>query len=118
MPSDARIAMRKRDNFKSQLISRQKPRKRRSRPAPDRDGNRIDLIQLHKDLASSGRSRGVVKAERSKGWLFALLAVLGFFALGYLIAALSIAIWIKIVFFVIIAIVGFVSSYLVVSLFH
>jgi hypothetical protein len=49
---------------------------------------------------------------------FALIAAAGFFISGYLIAALSIGIWAKILILVFIAILGFVSSHFVTSLFH
>ena len=108
--------MKSRDDFKSKLISEQKPSKRRSKAGSGR--YRIDLIKLHRDIAAARRQLRPAKSTWIKGMFFALAAVVGFFMLGYLIAALSVPIWVKVLFFSFTAILGFASSYFVSFLFH
>jgi hypothetical protein len=110
-------------SFKSQIISAQKPRKRHNKP--DRGRSRIDLTEVHKNIVAPGRQRipasartGLTKSKWIKGVFFALIAVIGFFLMGYLIAALSIGIYAKILLLVFVGILGFVSSHFVTSAFH
>lgn len=108
--------MKSRGDFKSKLISEQKPSKRRNRPGRSR--YRVDLIKLHKDIVAARRQRRPAESTWIQGIFLALAAIAGFFLLGYLIAALSVPIWAKVLFFTFTAILGFVSSYFVAFLFH
>jgi hypothetical protein len=108
--------MRDRGNFKSQVLSSQKLRKRRAKAGRSR--YRIDLIELHRDIAETGRRRRPITYTRIKGGLFALAAIPVFFLLGYLISGLPVPIWAKVLLLTLVAVLGFVSSYLVAALFR
>lgn len=108
--------MRGRGDFKSQILSSQKPRKRRTKASRSRD--RVDLIELHRNIVEAKRQRRSAKSTWIKGMFFALIAVLCFFLLGCLIAALSVPMWAKILLFTFTAVLGLVSSYIVTVLFH
>ena len=110
--------MKRRYDFKAQLISEQKPRKRRPRTDQTRNRDRIDLIRLHRDIVATGRRRRSARRSRVRGAFLAFMAILVFFALGYLVAALSVSMWVKVILFVIIAVVGFSLSYLVAAIFR
>ena len=101
------IAMRSRDDFKPRLLSSQKPRKRHNRNRPTRD--RVDLVDLHRRIASEERQRGSAKPI----WLrvvLLIIAIAAFFLLGYLIAALAVPIWAKIFIFVFVAVLALIMS--------
>jgi protein-S-isoprenylcysteine O-methyltransferase Ste14 len=110
------IVMRGQDSFKSQIISSQKPRKRRAKTSRSRDI--VDLVKLHRDLVEAGRQRRPAKSTRMKGIFFALIAILGFFLLGCLIAALSAPMWMKVALFTLIAALALIPSYIVAALLH
>ena len=93
-----------------------KPRKRRSKTKRSR--SRIDLMELHKNFAKSKRQRKPTRYRWIKGLFFALMAIAGFFLLGYIIAALSIPMWAKILSFTFIAVLGIIASHIVAALFR
>lgn len=78
----------------------------------------IDLIKLHKSIDEIVSYNKSAKSRRSKGVIFTLLISTAFFSLGYLIAALYIPIWIKILIFSVIAVLGFILGYIVAFLFR
>jgi len=118
--------MKRRGDFKSQIISAQKPRKRRSKS--DRRGSvrgkstqnryKVDLIELHRNIIGVEKQRKLDRYRWVKGLLFALIAVLGFFLLGYLIGALPVSMWAKTLLFTLVAALGIASSYLVAASFR
>ncbi len=108
--------MKSRGDFKSQIISMQKPRKRHSKTRRSRSS--IDLMELHKNLAKTKRQRKPIRYRWIKGLCFALMAIVGFFLLGYIIAALSMPMWAKIMSFTFIAVLGIIASYIVAALFR
>jgi len=110
--------MRGRSDFKSEVLSSQKPRKRSIKAGRNRYRYRVDLVELHRNIAGVKEQRRPAKSRWIRGVFFVLIAVLLFFLLGYLIAALSIPIWAKALLFTLTAILGFVSSYYVAALFH
>lgn len=107
--------MRSRGDFKSQIISMQKLRKRR--PGAKRDRSRVDLMELHRSFAVTKRQRRPTRHTWIRGLFFALMATVGFFLLGYVIAALSVPPWAKLLFFSLIAVLGVISSYIVAASF-
>jgi len=108
--------MRGRGSFKSQIISSQKPRKRRTKPSRGRDI--VDLMELHRDLVEARRQSRPARSTRIKGVFFALIAIVGFFLLGCLIAALSMPMWAKAALFTLIAVLALIPSYIVAALLH
>ena len=113
--------MKVRDDLRSQLISKQKPRKRRTRIRSGQKGQygyKIDLIELHRNIVEAEKKRGPAKAIWVKGVVFTLITASGFALLGYLIAALPIPMWAKIVILGSIGTLGFVLSHFVVALFY
>lgn len=111
-----RTVMRSQGSFKSQIISSQKPRKRRTKVSRSRDI--VDLMELHRELVRARRHRRPARSTRIKGVFFALIAILCFFLLGCLIAALSIPMWAKAVLFTLIAALALIPSYVVAALLH
>lgn len=79
---------------------------------------KIDLMGLSKNINEIVSYNKLAKSKRSKGLIFTLLISIAFFSLGYLISALYIPIWIKILIFFIIALLGFILGYLVAFLFR
>jgi hypothetical protein len=108
--------MEDRGDFKSRIISSQKLGKRRAKAGRGR--GKVDLIELHRKIGEARKQRRPAKYRWIKGGLFALIAILCFFQLGYLIAALSIPIWAKVLLFALIAVLGFVSGHFVAALLH
>ena len=107
------IAMRSRDDFKPRLLSSQKPRKRHNRSRPTRDS--IDLVDLHRRIASEERQRRPAKPI----WLriaLLIIAIAAFFLLGYLIAALAVPIWAKILISIFVAVMALIMSCLMTAL--
>jgi protein-S-isoprenylcysteine O-methyltransferase Ste14 len=78
----------------------------------------VDLMELHRDLVEARRQHRPARSMRIKGVLFALIAILGFFLLGCLIAALSVPMWTKAVLFTLIAVLALIPSYIVAALLH
>ncbi len=78
----------------------------------------VDLIRLSKSISEVVSYNKSSRARKSKGIIFTLLISIVFFSLGYLIAALYIPIWIKLMIFLSIAILGFIFGYLVAFLFR
>ena len=110
------MAMKGRGDFRSRIISSQKPVKRHSKA--DRGRSKIDLMEIHKNITAAGRERILGKPRRVKGAISVLLFAAVFFLLGYLIAALSVVMWAKILLLATLAILGFVSSHFMTMLFH
>ena len=100
--------MRGRDSFKTQIISAQSPQRRRSKTSQSR--NRIDLMKLHGSIVSVRAQRKAIRFTRTKRFFFALIAIPCFFLLGYLIAALSVPMWAKVILFTPVAVLGFVMA--------
>ena len=103
------------DNFKSRLMSAQKPQKRRRRKRVSR--NRVDLTELHARAVYAERQRRASRATWIGAALF-LIAVPGFFVLGCLVGALSVSGWVKVLLTIPLAVFGFVLSYIVAALFR
>jgi len=67
----------------------------------------------------------VSKAQSKKGGLdfvkaplFIVIAAVAFFIMGYFISALSISLWIKVIIFVLVSVLGFALSYVVANLLY
>lgn len=99
--------MRDKDDFKPRLLSSQKPRKRHTKSRPTRDS--IDLVDLHRRIVEDGRRRITARPIWLRVTLL-VIAVTAFFLIGYLLAALSVPIWAKILLFIVIAIMALVMS--------
>jgi len=108
--------MRGRRDFKSKIISSQKPLKRSTRAGRDR--NKVDLIKLHKNLVEAKVQTRPARSKRIKGAFFALMAILCFFLFGCLIAALSAPTWAKVLLFTLIAVLALIPSYILATLLH
>ena len=108
--------MKDQDDFKSQIISAQKPSKQRAKARRSR--NRVDLIGLHKSIVAAKRQRGLAKSGWAKSVLFALIASPAFFLLGYMIVPLLIPIWAKILLLIFTAALGFILSHFLAALLH
>ena len=105
--------MRDRSDYKSRILSSQKPRKRHNRSRPTRDS--IDLVDLHRRIASEERQRRPAKPI----WLrivLLIIAIAAFFLLGYLIAALAVPIWAKILISIFVAVMALIMSCLMTAL--
>lgn len=105
--------MRDRSDPKPRFLSSQKPRKRRVKNRPSRD--RIDLMDLHRRIASERRQGRSAKSTWIKVALFVIIIV-AFFLLGYLIAFLSVPIWAKVLLFIFIAILALMVSEIMIAL--
>jgi len=105
--------MRDSSDPKSRYLSSQKPRKRRVKNRPSRD--KIDLIDLHRRIATEGRQSRSAKSRWIKVALFVIIIV-AFFLLGYLIASLSVPIWAKILLFIFIATLALMVSEIMITL--
>ena len=105
--------MRDRSDYKSRILSSQKPRKRRTKSRPTRD--RIDLMDLHMRIAMERRQIRSAKSRWIKVALFVIIIV-AFFLLGYLIASLSVPIWAKILLFIFIATLALMVSEIMIAL--
>ncbi len=105
--------MRDRNDYKSRILSSQKPRKRRVKNRLSRD--KIDLIDLHMRIATEGRQSRSAKARWIKVAIFVIIIV-AFFLLGYLIASLSVPIWAKILLFIFIATLALMVSEIMIAL--
>jgi len=75
-------------------------------------------MELHKNFAGEGRQLSSNRARRIRGTLFAFTATVGYFLIGYLIAALSIGTWAKIPILIFVAGLGLVLSHFVTASFH
>jgi len=108
--------MKRSGRSKFQIISNQKKQNRRSNSIHAR--SKVDLMELHKNIAVSGKR---YKPSRF-GWLGRILITLAasfvFFLAGYGIAALASPVWIKMVLFFSVAVAGFFISYIIISLFQ
>jgi hypothetical protein len=94
------------------ILSDQKPRKK---SGPQR---RIDLNKVFgKAIPVKSQSRQS-RYRLIRGPLFILIAAAIFFTMGYLIAAVSISLWIKILIFIFISVIGFALSYIVANLLY
>jgi hypothetical protein len=91
------------------LLAAQKPK--RSRRA-SRGRSKADLFAGEERHPSSNRVKWI------RGTLFAFIATVGYFLMGYLIAALSIGMWAKIPIFICAACLGLVLSHFVTASFH
>jgi hypothetical protein len=98
------------------LLAAQKPLKRFSRASRGR--SRADLMELHKSFAGGERQLSSDRVKWIKGTLFAFTATVGYFLMGYLIAALSIGTWAKIPILIFVAGLGLVLSHFVTASFH
>ena len=92
------------------LLAAQKPLKRFRRASRGR--SRADLFAVEETHLSSNRVKWI------RGTLFALTATVGYFLMGYLIAALSIGMWAKIPILICAAGLGLVLSHFVTASFH
>ena len=110
--------MKGRGDFKSQLISKQKPRKRRTGSSPGQHEYKIDLIELHRNIVETERQSSRTKPVWIRGVLFVLIACSGFALMGYLIPTLPIPTWAKVLLLIFIGALGFVLSHFVPNLFH
>ncbi len=112
------LAMTGQDRHKSRLISGQKPLRRRKQTARSRASRkRVDLIELHRQVIETGRRRKVFKLTWIKALLF-IIAVPGFFTLGYWIATLSVSTPVKAIIAFPVAILGIILSYILASAFR
>ena len=105
-------------DFKSRLISAQRPQKRRNLRKRNRvSRNKVDLMKLRTRSVDEGEPRSASKAT----WIGAasfLIAVPGFFVLGCCIGALPVSGWVKILITIPLAVLGLVLSYIVAALFR
>ena len=107
-----------RDRSRSRFISEQKPlRRRRQRTKGWAERKSIDLIELHRRVAETGEQRRAFNLTWIKVVIF-LIAVPGFFLLGYWIAALSVSTPMKALVAFPVAVLGIILSYVVASLFR
>jgi len=110
--------MNDRSDFKSQLISSQKPRKRRRQHVKNKTDRRsIDLIGLHEKVVETTKRRKSPKTAWIGAALF-LVALPGFFILGCSIAAMSASVWVKALLVIPIAVLGFIVSYILAVLLY
>ena len=115
---ECELAMTGQYRHKSRLISGQKPARRRNKSAKNKTSReRVDLIQLHKQVVGIGKRHRTSRLVWIKVPLF-LIAVPGFFIVGYWIAALSVSTPIKIIIAFPVAILGIILSYIVASAFR
>ncbi len=98
------------------LLAAQKPLKRFRKTGRGR--SRVDLMEPHKDFAGEGRQLSSDRVKWIRGTLFAFTATVGYFLMGYLIAALSIGAWAKIPILIFLAGLGLVLSHFVTASFH
>ena len=105
--------MRDRSDSRSRFLSSQNPRKRRVKKRPTRD--RIDLMDLHRRIASERRPIRSARYRWIKVALF-VIVIVAFFLLGYLIASLSVPIWAKILLFIFIATLALMMSEIMIAL--
>ena len=107
-----------RDRSRSRFISEQKPLRRRKQRKKDwAERKSIDLIELHRRVAETGKRRRAFNLTWIKVVIF-LIAVPGFFLLGYWIAALSVSTPMKALIAFPVAVLGIILSYVVASLFR
>ena len=105
------------NEFKSRIVSAQKPGKRRRGNTKGHYG--VDLTELHRDISGARRIQvRHTRSGRAKGGVTAVMAVLVYLVLGYLIAALPAPIWVKVLLFIVVAIFGFVPSRFVAAIFR
>ncbi len=110
--------MNRRDRFRSRILSEQKPSRRREQRVQGRTGRKkIDLIELHRRVIETGKRRRAFNLAWIKVVVF-LIAVPGFFLLGYWIAALSVAPSMKALIAFPVAVLGIILSYVVASSFR
>ncbi len=106
------------DNFKSRLMSAQKPLGRRKRKSRFRSSHySIDLMELHQRFAKVGERRRPYRPA----WIrvaIILIAIPSFFLMGYFIAALSVSTWLKVLLAIPVAVLGLMLSYIVAALSH
>jgi hypothetical protein len=98
------------------LLAAQKPLKRFRKARRGR--SRADLVELHKKFVGEERQLSSDRVKWIKRTLFAFIATVGYFLMGYLIAALSIGTWAKIPILIFLAGLGFVLSHFVTASFH
>ena len=103
---------------KSRLISGQKPVRRRNQPAENKASRKkVDLIQLHRQVVGIGKRHKTLRLVWIKIPLF-VIAIPGFFVIGYWIAALSVSVTIKAIIAFPVAILGIILSYITASAFR
>lgn len=92
------------------LLAGQKPFKRFRRASRGR--SRTDLFAGEERQLRSDRVKWI------RGTLFAFMATVAYFLMGYLIAVLSIGTWVKIPILILVAGLGIVLSHFVTASFH
>jgi len=98
------------------LLAAQKPLKRFRKAGRGR--SRSDLMELHKNFAGEERQLSSNRVKWIRGTLFAFIATVGYFLMGYLIAALSIGTWAKIPILIFVAGLGIILSHFVTASFQ
>lgn len=104
------------NNFKSRLISSQKPlNKRERRKKAKNKRSSVDMVALRRKILAIHTYRKTSKIIWLKTILF-LVAIPSLFLLGYSIAALSVSMPVKVLILIPIAIIGLILSYVIAAL--
>jgi len=85
-----------------------KNKKQYNKRIPDR--NKINLMDIHRRVVNTGMSYRAVKPSSWIRILYVFVAAFSFFAIGYLVASLTIPIWGKAILFGAMTIIGFILS--------
>ncbi len=107
-----------RNKPRSRFTSEQKPLRRRNQRVKDRTRREsVDLAEVHRRVVEAGTQRKTFRFTWIKVVTF-IIAIPGFFLVGYWIAALSVPTSMKALIALPVAVLGIVLSYVVSSLFR
>lgn len=80
--------------------------------------NVVDIIDIQKNITKTHRYRRKARRNKLIGLALVLVCILIFFISGYAIASLSIPMFLKVLIFALIALVGLVPGYIVAIMFR